>query len=275
MFIFYLSETGKVEKSLKEIVENLPSYLRLSEDFKNFFSNQKYKLNELTIDKILNIFIFIEHFCFNDLVETLHNEYKEKIFIEKQKEIESKLKISSEDIYTKKDLASAVRRFISNYLAGKLEVADVNENRDLTDEIYREDLWDEEILKKGDLQIEVGEKIREFKLKVGQTYELYKLISKEDKLLIEEYDKIKEEIKEQKMKEQKDEDKEKDKIDEFLTEKDTKNKKPIIKEGMDKNQEEILIKDGKKTLNEDKRKVDRKDDEGKEDEKSLEKEKEK
>ena len=186
MLIFYLTETEILEKNLKAISENLPTYLRLSEDFKNFFSNEKYKLNELTIEKILNIFIFIEHFCFKDLVETLHNEYKEKISPEKQKEIVKKLKISSEDIYTKKDLAAAVRRFISRYLAGKLEVADVNENRDLADEIYREDLWDENILKKGDLQIAVGEKIREFKLKVGQAYEFYKLICQEDKLLIEE-----------------------------------------------------------------------------------------
>ena len=50
---------------------------------------------------------------------------------------------------------------------------DINENGDLADEICREDLWDEEILKKGNLNSVIGDKLREFKLKVGQAYEFY------------------------------------------------------------------------------------------------------
>jgi len=166
-------------------------------------------------------------------------------------EIESKLIINpSEDNFTKKDLAMAVRRFISRYLAGKSEEADINENRDLAYEIEREDLWDEEILEKVDLQIAVGERIRKFKLKVGQAYEFYKLINQKDKQLIEEY-----EINKQKKRGLKKEEVyiEKDKIDELLYEKDTNIKKSeIIKEEIRKKQREIYIKDESKTLNENK-----------------------
>ena len=65
-------------------------------------------------------------------------------------------------------MAVAVRRFIIRYLS---EYDDINENGDLAEEICREDLWDEGILKKGNSISEIRNKLREFKLKVGQAYE--------------------------------------------------------------------------------------------------------
>lgn len=71
MIIFYATEIGVIKNNSEfdDIIQNPPSYLKLSDDCKNFFIDKEYKLNELKIDKIMNIFFFIEHFCFKDFVE--------------------------------------------------------------------------------------------------------------------------------------------------------------------------------------------------------------
>ena len=38
-----------------------------------FFNNEG---KNFTLNKIMNLFCFLEHLCFNDLVETLQEEYK-------------------------------------------------------------------------------------------------------------------------------------------------------------------------------------------------------
>ena len=141
----------------------------------------------------MNLYNFLEQFIYINLIKTLNYKYKGEISQEKQKEIETKLE---EYIDIKKDLTGAVRRFIIRYLS---ENDDINENEDLTDELFREDLWDEEILKKGNLNSEIGDKLREFKLKVGQAYEFYELINQEDKKIIKEYEKIRSELKKEKI----------------------------------------------------------------------------
>ena len=80
-----------------------------------------------------------------------------------------------------KDLGAATRRLISRYLAGKLEVTDIKEDRDLSFELSREELWEEKIGKLEDLMELVSGKIYEFKLTVGQAYEFYNIIGDEDR----------------------------------------------------------------------------------------------
>ena len=208
MLIFYLTEKGNNKNDIKvnDVIEKAPQYLNLSDDLKNFFTNKENKINELSIYKIKNLFSFIEHFCFKDLIETLHIEYKKQIPEETKTKIKnSLLNIGNDpkDKFTIKDLGAAVRRFISRYLAGKLEVNDIKETRELVFELCREDLWDETILNKGDLQAFIEEKIKDFKLTVGEAYNFYELIGKEDKKVIEEYEKKKEDKKREKEKSEK------------------------------------------------------------------------
>ena len=66
-------------------------------------------------------------------------------------------------------------------MAGRLEVTDINEDRDLGFELSREDLWEEKIAKLDDLMDLIGAQLYEFKLKVGQAYAFYNLIGEEDR----------------------------------------------------------------------------------------------
>ena len=181
MIIFYLTEKvfTKENDKICDILNNAPPYLKLSDDCRNFFLNEG---KELTSDKLMNLFFFFEHLCFEDLVDTLQDEYKKEIAEDKKKEIIDKLiKNYDNKLYTLKDLGAALRRFISRYLVGRLQTTDVNEDRDLSFELSREDLWEEKIGKDDNLMEEVTKQLGNFKLTVGQAYAFYELIGEQDK----------------------------------------------------------------------------------------------
>ena len=90
MIIFYLTERvfTKGNDQISVIINNAPPYLKLSNDCRNFFLNEG---NRLTSDKLMNLFFFFEHLCFEDLVDTLQGEYKKEISEDVKKEISNKL----------------------------------------------------------------------------------------------------------------------------------------------------------------------------------------
>ena len=88
---------------------------------------------------------------------------------------------NSNDIITVKDLSTATRRLISRYLTGEITPLDINETTDLSEQLKREELWEEKIRKIDNLNELIGEKIKEFKLIVGQAYEFYNLIGEDDR----------------------------------------------------------------------------------------------
>ena len=188
LLIFYLTQKGDIEDNatVDNVMINAPVYLKVSDDFKNFFANEG---KNLSVEKIMNLFFFIEHLCFEYSIKTLQKEYKKEIPKDLQNKITGKL-LNKEKInnsYTIKDLGTAVRRFISRYLAGTMQELEIKEDRKLSDELSREDLWDENISDNYDL-LEINNKLLdEFNLTVSQAYEFYKLIGKEDEDLLKEY----------------------------------------------------------------------------------------
>ena len=183
MIIFYLTQKGfmKEDEKIESILDSAPKYFKLSNDCYNFFKNEG---KELTVNKLMNLFFFFEHLCFEDLEETLQNEYKKEIPDDVKLAITNKLLKKEKDPnekYTIKDLGAAVRRLISRYLAGKLATTDINEDRELAFELSREEFWEEKIAQLDNLMEIVGGQLNEFKLKVGQAYAFYNLIGNEDK----------------------------------------------------------------------------------------------
>ena len=188
LITFFLAnnEVKKNEK-ISLILQKVPSYLKITNDCLNFFTNEG---SELTLDKLMDIFFFIEYLCFNDLIESLQNEYRVEIPFEIVQKIREKLIVQRNpyDKYTLGDLAAAVRRFISRYLVGKRQDIDIDETRDLSFELTRYDLWSEKIVKLDNFEESITNKLYEFKLKVGQAYDFYQIISEEDKIGIMNYD---------------------------------------------------------------------------------------
>ena len=180
LIIFYLTKnTFKKEEIIKDVIKKSTSYLNLSIDCINFFEKEG---NIFKIEQLMNIFFFIEHLVFKDLIETLNLEYKRPINEELTIKIKQKLlgPENKNEGFTVSQLSAAVRRYISRYIAGNRQATDIDEKLDLTAQLERKDLWEEEIGQLEDLGKILKSKIGEFKLTVGQAYEFYKIIESQD-----------------------------------------------------------------------------------------------
>ena len=189
LIIFYLTNNNfSVEEKINNILEKAPEYLKINRDYSNFSTFFKNEGNSLKANQLMNIFFYIEHLVFEDLLKTLHQEYKAPIDKNLEEEIKEKLlnNTKNEDKLFIKDLSAALRRFISRYLAGSRQTTDINENNDLEFQLSRIDLWEEKYSKINNLDELISEKINCFNLKVGQALEFYKIIGNEDKNSIEE-----------------------------------------------------------------------------------------
>ena len=182
LLLFYLTEKGvmNVTEKISNVIKNAPGYLKLSDDCKNFF----YKEGEnFTLIKLMNLFFFFEHLCFEDFAETLQPEYKKPIPEDlKTKIIEKLLKQKDEfNPISTQDLAAATRRMISRYLSGNLQVTDFKEDNSLAGQIWRMELWEEKIGKLDNLMTLVFDKMKGLNVTLGQAYEFYKIIGEEDR----------------------------------------------------------------------------------------------
>ena len=177
LLIYYLGNNNfPLNKYLNSILDEKPDYLKLDEHCISFFKDNNFNLN-----KIMNIFFYSEHLSFKELKNMLQPEYKklidERVIIDIKKQLEIK---DNNEIILWKDLAAAVRRFISRYLVGIRQDTDINENMELAIQLSRIDLWDEKIGKLQNLEELIANKISKFKIKVGEALSFYNIIGKED-----------------------------------------------------------------------------------------------
>ena len=181
LIIFYLINNNfKEDEKTSNIISEAPDYLDIDKDCLNFFNGvgKEFKANQ-----IMNIFFYIEHLCFDTLIENIRIEYKKPIEKSVVDEIKKKLINESqpEDKISLNDLAAPLRRFISRYLVGNKEVIDVNENNTLDFQLGRIDLWGEKYGNLDNLIQLVSEKIKNFNLKVCHALDFYNIIGEQDK----------------------------------------------------------------------------------------------
>ena len=208
LIIFYLinNNAENENEEISKIISNSGDYLKIDRICSDFFDEEG---KDIQINKLLGVFLFSEHFCFNELCENLQEEYKNKIereLIEKisnklleEKNFKKAISIKDKDKISIKDLGSALRRFISRYLVGTRQQNDIDPKTLLLPQLKRADLWDEKIwnLKSKTLDKVISDLIDEFKLTVGQSLSFYNLIKEEDEkeIIQEEKQKEKEETK--------------------------------------------------------------------------------
>ena len=185
LIIFYLTNNSfKTDEKLNTILTHRPEYLKINEDCLNFFSKEG---NIFKVNQLMNIFFYIEHLCFEDLKKIIHPIYQKGI--DENVILKIKEKIKNEKTEEKEfriALSSALRRFISRYIAGISETIDIDENIDLAFQLGRIDLWEEKYGKFDNLDEKITEYIKSFNLKVANGFKFYELIGDEDKKLIEE-----------------------------------------------------------------------------------------
>ena len=132
----------------------------------------------------MNIFFLFEHVCFKDIINNLPEEYKERIEGENEGKIKDKLlsdNLNINDNFTIAEFGAAVRRFISRYLIGKKQTVFIDLKSSLAFHLKKTDLWEEKIGKLKNLGQIISDLMKEFDLKVEQSYEFYNLIKKKMK----------------------------------------------------------------------------------------------
>ena len=193
LIIFYLSNNDlSNQEKISTLIETAPKYVNINADCKRFFEEDA---KEFKVDKLMNVFFFFEHLCFEGLCNNLQEEYKAKIDKETEDIIKEKLLNNDQlnDSFTIKELGAALRRFISRYLIGKkIKINNINEKGSLLNKLDKPDLWDEKIGTLPNLRELISNILKDLNLSVEQSYEFYLLIKKEDEkeinLLIEEKD---------------------------------------------------------------------------------------
>ena len=173
LIIFYLiNNINDIDKSIKNIIEG-SNDIKIND--KHFIAI--FEQNEITLkgDKIISIFIFIEHLCFYEFSQNLIDEYKT--------EIDENIKNNIKDELTKneniKEIGTGVRRFITRFLYKINNNDDLSSNCSLTVQLKRKDLWNKQFrtTEKIETMLELIEKLN---LNVGQCFNFYHLIKEED-----------------------------------------------------------------------------------------------
>ena len=188
LIIFYLLNNNLDEKEKISGI-NFPNYLRIEPRFIEFLTD---KGQDFTADKIMGIYFLFEHLCFNDLCKTLQDEYKEEISNEINEKIDNNFLTNNNvnNIITIKELAAAVRRFISRYLVGNKKEDNIIPNSLLLPQLKRPDLWEEKIGKLPNLDELISNALQDLNLTVGQSFKFYEKIKAEDEkeIVIDEED---------------------------------------------------------------------------------------
>ena len=188
LFIFYLANNNLEEdKPIKYYLNKLPGYLKIEEICNDFFNN---KGQSLKAEKIMSVFFFFEHLCFKELCKNLNEKYKEKLKDELISKIQSKLlnKENLNEVFTIKELAAAVRRFISRSLVNTRIDDNIDPKKILLPYLTRPELWEEKVANVDNLEELISDLIEELNLTVGQSYEFYEKIKNEDEKEISLYE---------------------------------------------------------------------------------------
>ena len=181
LLIYYLTqERCKETDYIKTIIGDLPDYVILTKECKEFFEKQNLKVEELTA-----VYSYFELLCFKPIIDNLRDHYKKKI---DEKKAENILKLFKENrfkVIKKISLASACRKLISRYLVSTRDDTDYSENNKLDLYLDREEMWseiwkDKEEEIKEDLEI-----LRKEELTLGQSLELYNLLGGDQRKALE------------------------------------------------------------------------------------------
>ena len=174
---YYLTQENKGENDdIKTIVQDLPDYVRISNECIEFFEKQKIKLNELE-----GLYSYVELLCFKLIIKNLRNIYMKKIDGKKAEKILQLFEQKAIESFSKMDLATACRKMISRYLVSTRDDTEYNEDNLLSSYINRADLWEKE---EEDIKEDL-KKLGAFNLTVGQCYELYNLLGGDESKTLE------------------------------------------------------------------------------------------
>ena len=193
-------------EQIGDIIKKLPKQINICDEIKLFFKNNEKPNKELSfnilekeeeentdntvsfgLNTLISIFELFEELCWDSFKDNLVADYLQEIndvWASIINQYFSNIKNDNNKIIKKEQFCTAIRRFISRYLAGKRGENEINENNTLLNEILRPELWEPYFTESETFEMEIG-KIMEVttdefagSLKVGQALYLYNYLTK-------------------------------------------------------------------------------------------------
>ena len=168
-------------------------YINFSNQFINYFKEDG---KDIIIEKLLNSFLYMEHICYDHLKDNIDIKFKSTLDKGQKEEIKNFFDLKHNDeIITKKEISSAVRRFIIRYLLNDNKKENIDPNSKLYMCLERKYLWSNRIFTK--IKNNFNDLIKQylggfsFSLEVRHSLEFYNIIGDEEKkFLTQEKDKF-------------------------------------------------------------------------------------
>ena len=183
---------NETSTSIYQVIMNIPEHYNIDDNIKELFrENQNIKIN-----KTVRIFEFFEYLCWDQIKDNLLDEFMKPLNEEKILLIGDYYQNNKNNNISKAELAEAIRKFISRYLAGKRSQSEIGEDKMLFDYLPRVDLWkrniddpefENEISKLKKLNITVGE-AKDFYDKLGGDNKLFNSSFKNERNIQNNYD---------------------------------------------------------------------------------------
>ena len=179
-----VNENYNQEHLIYNAIEKFPKYIKLNEELVNMFKRYIYQEEKkyFTLMTLVPIYEYFEKICWEEIKKYVLKDYQIEL---NEKIKEHILAYFDEDankieiVISKRDLASAIRKLISRYLASFRGIEDINPKKKLRLQISREDLWDKNIIEHELFETEIN-KIFIDEIIVGNSMALYNLIGEED-----------------------------------------------------------------------------------------------
>ena len=180
-------------KIIDFISEAKKKYINFPEQFTNYFNEEG---KDIVIEKLLNSILYMEHICFEHLKNKIDNQFKIGLNRGQKEEIINYFgKNHKDQILTKKEISSAVRRFITRYLLNDNKNENIDPNLNLYLCLERKFLWSNGIFSKieGNFNDLIKRYIGSFSfpLEVKHSFDFYNIIGEEEEnFILEEKNKF-------------------------------------------------------------------------------------
>ena len=181
LLIFYLkNENYQDNFPIKETIDNIPDYVNIGEECKEFFeNNQNFKLNTL-----ISIFEYIELLCYPQIIENVNDDYKVDIEQDEIDKINTYFNDNNDSLISKQLIATTVRRLISRFLSGKRGENEIKEDENLLYFLQaKEEFWSKDLFNNPKFDEEFEKMICSFTVNVNQAIKFYDVLGGDKELL--------------------------------------------------------------------------------------------
>ena len=181
LLIFYLkNENYNPDVIIKDAIKNIPDYINISDDCKEFFENNpNFKLNSL-----LSIYEYIELLCYPKILENINDDYKIDIEQEEINKINTYFNNENEKLISKKLIVTPIRKLISRFLSGKRRESEIKEDINLLYFLQsKKEFWDKDLFDNDNFENEFEDMINSFTINVNQAIKFYDILGGGKELL--------------------------------------------------------------------------------------------